>query len=160
MIFSQIQIHMPYKTSSMPTSSIQYCVYVWRWWKCSLFGSAKYSMSKWWLYLSCFYLNHNSADKRVRYMNNCCHLCSKSKIVYNGFTLWNSDGRGNAVYLDRHNIKWIRGYGLIQFRLVGQLLPSRYQYEFKCTNVNIHWCSRCPLKQAMKKVFSEKFLKS
>ena len=158
-----LQIHVPHKTSSMPTESIQYCIYIWRWWKCFLLGSTKCSMSKWWLYLSCFYLNHNSAGKRLRYMNNCYHLHGKSKTVYNGFTPWNSDGRGNAVYLNRNNIQCIRGYGLTQFRLVRRLLPSRYQYEFKCTKVNIHWYSWCPLKQAMQneiRKISEKFLKS
>ena len=87
-------------------------------------------------YMSSFNLNRNSATgNRVRYIYKCCHLHDTSKTVYNGVTPWNSDGGGNALYLDRHRIKCNRGYGLTQFRLVR--LPPLYRYEFKCAKVNM-----------------------
>ena len=63
---------------------------------------------------------------------------SSNSHCYTQHTAWNSDGRGNAVYLDRHNVACRWGFSLKKFRLLRA--GSKLSYEFECCKTHTSTC--------------------
>lgn len=88
-------------------------------------------------YLSSFQLKTSEYYTRIKYDYNCCSVSDASVSCYDDSTLFNSDGHGNAFYLDRHTVKCRPDYGLASFKLErnGEDL-SQWRYNFKCCMSN------------------------
>ena len=59
-----------------------------------------------------------------------CAMWTKAKLLY--IHTWNLEGRGNAVYLDRHYVSCTYGYSLSKFHLVRNG-RGYYRYSIRCT---------------------------
>ena len=81
-----------------------------------------------------FHLNRNPTHNKVHYTYKCCNIPDRQKKSYDASTPWNLEGRGNAVYLDRHHVHWKLGYGLTKFQLVRNG-HGRYRYSIRCTKI-------------------------
>lgn len=83
--------------------------------------------------------------KLDRYGNNwnykyhCCktNYASASVSCYNANTGFNRDGRGNSVYLDRHNVHCSStDYFITKFKLDRNWWHTKYRYDYRCCKVN------------------------
>ena len=84
-------------------------------------------------FLSAFKLNQQGSG-RIRYNADCCRIPDK-KSCYPAKTPFNDDGRGNAVYLDRHNVACRDNYAISRFRLMRNDKGDKIQYHFTCCTV-------------------------
>ena len=73
------------------------------------------------------------SGKNLTYQYNCCRN-SLPVRCRNVHTPFNDDGRGNAVYLDRHNVQCHDNEFLTRLHLVRS--PPRVRYNYKCCRLN------------------------
>ena len=60
-----------------------------------------------------------------------CKACGASKCT-NHSTPWNSDGKGNMAYLDRHNIQCPAGKAIRSLRLHRDGKGQNIQWRYQC----------------------------
>ena len=84
-------------------------------------------------FMSAFKLNQQGSG-RIRYNADCCRIPDK-KSCYPAKTPFNDDGRGNTVYLDRHNVACRDNYAVSRFRMVRNDKGDKVQYHFTCCTV-------------------------
>jgi hypothetical protein len=76
-----------------------------------------------------------SGGGNYRYEYRCVPAKSTGAVTSN--TGWNDDGRGNAVFLDRHDVVCDEGKALTRFKLVrNPVNPAQYHYDYACCKVN------------------------
>ena len=85
-------------------------------------------------FITYFHLNRNSYHNKVRYTYICCNVPCGRKRSYYTYTPWNLEGHGNAVYLDRHYVRCVYGYGLSKFHLVRNG-RGYYRFSIRCTKI-------------------------
>jgi hypothetical protein len=74
-----------------------------------------------------------SGGGNYRYNYRCCGGSDATKTCRETNTPYNDDGKGNAVYLDRHDLKCGEGEYLSQLRLVRNPANQRqYRYNYTC----------------------------
>ena len=88
-------------------------------------------------FISQFKLNRKSGGGKYRYSYECCVAAGK-KDVKSFSTNFNDDGGrgngrvGNALYLDRHNIKCPDLYSLSQWKLKRNGAGNKIRFDFTC----------------------------
>lgn len=60
----------------------------------------------------------------------------EEKTCFTEKTPMNDDGRGNAVYLDRHVVKCPDYHSLARFKLHRNNKHDKFQYEYTCCRTN------------------------
>lgn len=99
-------------------------------------------------FIRAFHLGRNVEHSRIQYRYHCCNMTGVHKDTYVDSTPWNTEGGGDATYLNRHHVKCKLGYGLTKFQLKrdGQ---GNYRYEFKCAKVSVYATAQNSVKRAL-----------
>lgn len=84
-------------------------------------------------YLNTFRLQRNTGGKKVQYAFTCCEMPEEKTCVEKETNL-NDDGGGNAIYLDRHEVKCDDDFSLSRFKL--ERSGGKYQYRYTCCRTN------------------------
>lgn len=77
---------------------------------------------------------------KSRYAYTCTDTPGTGKIATTMHTEWNDNGNGNAVYLDRHDVKCAVNHILSQIKLTRSADDKQYRYDYDCVE------SAAPLK--------------
>ncbi len=82
--------------------------------------------------ISSLKLQRNSTGNNIRYRYNCKTFSSASQFT-NQSTPFNNDGRGNAIYLDRHSVD-CNNRPISQFVFRRNSAGNLFHYEYKCSD--------------------------
>lgn len=99
-------------------------------------------------FIRAFHLGRNVEHSRIQYRYHCCNMTGVHKDTYVDSTPWNTEGGGDATYLNRHHVKCKLGYGLTKFQLKRDGQGS-YRYEFKCAKVSVYATAQNSVKRAL-----------
>lgn len=84
-------------------------------------------------YINNFKLQRDGS--KVKYTYTCCKMPDKKTCVTEQ-TPMNDDGGGNAIFLDRHEVKCKDNFALSQFKLSRSRGGKKYRYQFTCCQTN------------------------
>jgi TonB family protein len=88
--------------------------------------------------LTRFRLRRNPSQTHYRYEYSCSDAAPS--VCQDRSTAWNDDGRGNAVYLDRHEVACGTDEALSSFRLRRDGGNTQYRYEYMCCSAPLARC--------------------
>lgn len=82
-------------------------------------------------YINNFKLQRNNGGNKVKFTYTCCEMPEEKACVQER-TPMNDDGGGNAIFLDRHEVKCKDNFALSQFKLSRGGGGKKYQYQYTC----------------------------
>ena len=84
------------------------------------------------------YLKLDRSGSNWNYKYDCCktQYASSSVSCYNTNTGFSDDGKGESIYLDRHNIACNTNYFITKFKLNRNSGRDKYRYDYRCCKIN------------------------
>lgn len=80
-------------------------------------------------------MQRNGDGNKIKFTYTCCEM-PEEKTCVKERTPMNDDGGGNAIFLDRHEVKCKDNFALSQFKLSRGGGGSKYQYQYTCCQTN------------------------
>ena len=76
-----------------------------------------------------------TSGHQLTYQYDCCHSSAPVRCYWK-YTPFNSDGHGNAIFLDRHNVQCNSHRDFLTHLHLTRSPPHRFRYNYKCCSMS------------------------